>query len=648
MELMGKQASGLVSSDRIAVLVLGMHRSGTSALTRVVSLLGCDLPKDLMAANPTNEAGHWESSAIARLNDEILSSAGSTWHDWLAFNPGWYASPKAAEFKERALAALAEEFGTSRLFVLKDPRICRFAPFWLDVIETAGVRPAVIMPVRNPLEVAESLETRNGFDPALGHLLWLRHVLEAEAGTRGLRRFHCSYEGLLGGWPRLISGTQEQLGISWPRLSNLVSEEVEAFLTDRLRHHRQSSKSVSDNPLLSAWLREAFAIFSRWADEGESTADHVALDGIRAELDGAAPAFARLISAGRQSAQQAKALDASLKEAEARLGAAEAAVAAHQQQVQQFEHQLEEARAALSSSQATAAEKERQIAEAAERLTAARAELADVQAEVQSLRAELEDSRAQLSQTQSALAQRSAEADDMAAQLRAAESRMADELQAERARLAERFDEIAALSRMLQEKEAEVAATQHRSRADEEAAERRMADAERAGRLAEELDAERARLNEQFGKVADLTSKLRQKEAEVSAANERAQADAEAIRRRLTDTETRLSERFSEIATMTRLLGEKERAAHQSEEHVAWLRDVSAVLMNGMGSGLKGRLAAFMPAPIRLAKQKARLKRKGIFDPDAYLAANPDVAEAGLDPLWHYVNHGIGEGRPLK
>ena len=112
--------------------------------------------------------------------------------------------------------------------------------------------------------------------------------------------------------------------------------------------------------------------------------------------------------------------------------------------------------------------------------------------------------------------------------------------------------------------------------------------------------------------------------------------------------EDRLSERFSEIAVMTRLLGEKETAAKVSEEQAAWLREVSAVLMNGAGSeSLKGRLAALLPASIRLRKQKARLKRQGVFDADAYLAANADVAEAGIDPLWHYINHGIGEGRQL-
>lgn len=558
-------APGKQTAERIAVLVLGMHRSGTSALTRVLSLLGCDLPRTLVAAHPSNEAGHWESLPIVSLNDEILNSAGSNMNDWLPFNPGWHSSPKATEFKERALAALEEEFGQSRLFVLKDPRICRFTPFWLDALEAAGVRTVIIMPIRNPLEVAESLSRRNGIDPAYGHLLWLRHVLEAEASSRGRPRFYTSYEALLTGWPQVAARAQDGLGISWPRLSPLTGEEIDAFLSNRLRHHRESPKSVADNPLLSAWLQEAFAIFSRWAEDGETEADHAALDRIRAALDAAAPAFARLISAGERAAQQAKSFDADLKAAQVKLIQAETAASVRQEQVEALEQSLQETRAAL------------------------------------------DDARGELSHSKSELAQRRAEADDATTELQRAEQRHAEELDAERVRLSARFDEITSLTRLLQDKDVEVAA----------ALESKLEEAERVARLSSELEAER----------------------------KRASAEAEKLRQEKGAAEVRLAERFSEIATMTRLLAEKEGEAERAE----WLREVSAVLLNGSGSAsLKGRLAALLPAPIRLKKQKARLRKAGIFDPEAYLAAHPDVAEAGLDPLRHYINHGMAEGRQLQ
>ena len=43
---------------KVGVLVAGMHRSGTSAVTRVLASLGCDLPNTLMEADPNNAMGY--------------------------------------------------------------------------------------------------------------------------------------------------------------------------------------------------------------------------------------------------------------------------------------------------------------------------------------------------------------------------------------------------------------------------------------------------------------------------------------------------------------------------------------------------------------------------------------------------------------
>jgi len=592
-----------------------------------------------MNSAASNESGHWESVAIMNLNDEILRSAGSSWHDWLLFNPGWYSSPKAAEYKEKARAVLESEFGRSSLFVIKDPRISRFAPFWIDVLESAGVRPVIVTQVRNPLEVAGSLSLRNGIEPSLGHLLWLRHVLDAEAGSRGFTRFHSSYEGLLTGWPILASGMQGTLGISWPRLSAMANEEIGAFLSENLRHHVETPKNVTGNPLLSTWLRDAFAILSRWTEDGEAEVDHAELDRIRAELDGAAPAFAQLILSGERRAEE-------LEEKTSELSSAEAELTQRVAELEESRRTLSEAQAALARSDGELSSAEAQLTQRVAELEEGRRMLSEVQAALTRSDGELNSARDQLSQTQSALAQRRAEADEVTAQLRATKEslaeaenarrkeaeraeRVAADLEAERTRAAVRSEEIAALSRLLQEREAELSAAVERSREETAAIQRRLAEADQE----RELEAERAK------RLAD----------EVEEERRRTSAEQQKLRAERRMMESRLSERFSELAVMTRLLGEKENAVRAADEQAAWLRQVSAALLNGSGSrSLKARLAALMPAPIRVRKQKARLKRTGIFDPDAYLAAHPDVAEAGLDPLWHYINHGMAEGRQLQ
>src|SRR5262245_12867556 len=128
-------------SSRCAMLVLGMHRSGTSAVTRFISMLGADLPKNLMRANAFNEKGYWESDEIVAINDNILKAAGSSWDDWKAIRPDWFESSECVFYKQQLLDILDNDFSNSSLFVVKDPRICRLVPLWLDVLKRFGAEP---------------------------------------------------------------------------------------------------------------------------------------------------------------------------------------------------------------------------------------------------------------------------------------------------------------------------------------------------------------------------------------------------------------------------------------------------------------------------------------------------------------------------
>ena len=90
-------------SERCAIVVLGMHRSGTSALTRTLSLLGIDLPKNLMQpVQGNNETGFWESIDVYHLNDEILRSADSHWSDWNKFQQENLSPAEVNYFKVKA------------------------------------------------------------------------------------------------------------------------------------------------------------------------------------------------------------------------------------------------------------------------------------------------------------------------------------------------------------------------------------------------------------------------------------------------------------------------------------------------------------------------------------------------------------------
>ena len=303
------------SIKKIAILVAGAHRSGTSALTRVLNIAGCDLPKTLMRPQVDNVAGFWESQLIVNLNEEILASAGSFWDDWRPFDRDWYSSSVADGFRERAQRLLQDELGSSRLFVLKDPRICRLMEFWIEAVRAFGARPLVVSPIRNPLDVAASLQVRNDIDPSVGHLIWLRHALDAEADSRGLKRAYPRYEQLLSDAQTMVDTLGNDLGVSWPRHSSPQHMETKMaeFLSPELHHHKSEDAFLLSNPSLSDWTKDSFEIFNRWARAEVRREDEPDLDRTKAAFDEATPAFSHALAAGQQEKQRNRALSNELE-----------------------------------------------------------------------------------------------------------------------------------------------------------------------------------------------------------------------------------------------------------------------------------------------------------------------------------------------
>jgi hypothetical protein len=239
---------------RRAILILGMHRSGTSALARVLGLCGGTLPADILVPNEYNATGYWEPAAVVALHDELLRSAGSSFDDVGVPEPGWLASVATSPFVERLAQALEGAYGKEALWVVKDPRMCRLVPLWKQVLARLDVAPLVVIPVRNPLEVAASLAERDGFPAAKSHLLWLRHFLEAEVATRDLPRSFVSYDALLQNWRRVVRKIGADLELTWSVPLDSVAPQVETFLDPRGRHHVLLEPDPAAHPEVGAWV----------------------------------------------------------------------------------------------------------------------------------------------------------------------------------------------------------------------------------------------------------------------------------------------------------------------------------------------------------------------------------------------------------
>jgi hypothetical protein len=170
------------------ILVIGAHRSGTSAVTRTLGLMGAAEAARLLPANDANPSGYWEAQGIVAAHDRFLQAVGSRWDDPRPLPTRAFGGRAAGLCRAELLAVLRAEFAGRPLFVIKDPRLCRVAPLLLGSLETFGARALVVSPIRAPAEVVRSLEAREGFSRLRCLALWLGGVLEAERLTRGAPR----------------------------------------------------------------------------------------------------------------------------------------------------------------------------------------------------------------------------------------------------------------------------------------------------------------------------------------------------------------------------------------------------------------------------------------------------------------------------
>lgn len=240
-----------------AVLVLGMHRSGTSATAGVLTLLGAQLGKRLMPAGADNPKGFWENLDAVEIDEHLLRGLGRRWDDVRAMPQGWQHSDVAIAARDSIVRLIGDEFSKESLWAIKDPRLSRCAPVWLEALQLTGVRPVFLLVVRHPEEVAASLHRRNGESPVVSRLLWLRHIIDAEAATRGHPRCLIAYDALLDDWRGCVDTIAEQLGLVWPRPVASAQDDIEMFLDRSIRHHA-FGEFVGDEPL-SMLAAEAYA-----------------------------------------------------------------------------------------------------------------------------------------------------------------------------------------------------------------------------------------------------------------------------------------------------------------------------------------------------------------------------------------------------
>ena len=161
----------------LAIVVLGMHRSGTSCVTRMLHHLGVYLGENYCTEPmASNLIGHWEARDVVAINDEILSQSGGTWQS-VPRQLKWDAAC------EQRMTRLLAQFAVRPLFGWKDPRTTITWPAW-----QRHLRDHVVLAcVRHPWAVARSLEVRDGLPVNEGLRLWTiynQHLLQHVSTTK--------------------------------------------------------------------------------------------------------------------------------------------------------------------------------------------------------------------------------------------------------------------------------------------------------------------------------------------------------------------------------------------------------------------------------------------------------------------------------
>lgn len=270
-------------NGKTALVVLGMHRSGTSSVAGALALLGARAPQTLMRPAEDNPKGFWESEVLAELNDRLLQAGGSTWHGWRRFDLTAIADVLPA-FRTEAANKLAAEFGDADLIVLKDPRICRLFGFWRGVLEDSGYRVVVVSPLRPPAEVAASLMARNDMSRSHALRLWLRHVSDAERASRNQPRRLLAWSDFIADWRTQVDRMSSDLSVAFDRSPD-AEARVDDFLSAELK--RQNADEHVPDP-----IRRAHQLLLLTARDGDHPDLQRNLDGIRQAFDQACNLFA--------------------------------------------------------------------------------------------------------------------------------------------------------------------------------------------------------------------------------------------------------------------------------------------------------------------------------------------------------------------
>jgi SAM-dependent methyltransferase len=248
--------SGAVQRRPI-VMVLGMHRSGTSLCAHILGALGVDMADDV-GTNGGNARGGWERREIVEFHDRILSRFNRDYlgrfHDF-PLPVAWWADPHVAAIRREMLGFLERRMG-EEYFGFKDPRTVRLMPVWHQILRELKLAPKIVLCLRNPAQVARSLTARDEIDLDIAEYRWFAYTADFFRYTQGLDYCTVEYETWFEDPSINVGRLQNFLDLHWEQ-SELDRELAISGIVDQSLRHDDCNNREAGQPLVRSLYKLA-------------------------------------------------------------------------------------------------------------------------------------------------------------------------------------------------------------------------------------------------------------------------------------------------------------------------------------------------------------------------------------------------------
>ncbi|HEY6450734.1 MAG TPA: sulfotransferase [Candidatus Cybelea sp.] len=257
----------MISGSR-GIAVIGMHRSGTSAVARGLQALSVYLGNDFLDAQPENPTGYWEDKGIVDLDERVLKSLALRWDDLRPIDPREFARWRIWGLRRKAMRYLRDRFLAQPLWGFKDPRTIRLLPFWRRVLRDCEVDDAYLLVIRNPASVAASLFSRQAMDVENAQRLWLVYMVPFLDRLVEKPLVVVDYDLLMLEPRGQLERIARRLGIrDGAARTSEVDSFVDEFLDVRLRHTFFSPEDINSESDAGLLTREAYALLYELAQD---------------------------------------------------------------------------------------------------------------------------------------------------------------------------------------------------------------------------------------------------------------------------------------------------------------------------------------------------------------------------------------------